>query len=111
MPDVDLVPERILFHEIFAVALIVGPVLIIRRPEQDSNLGIDVDEIGRDQLAIDDNAGRDVHRLAPSIHRLVIVIANGGILERAPAAEKNTPVTDLFITGKRLVEEVEEIVM
>ena len=34
-------------------------------PSRDAHAEVDVDEIGRDELAIDDDAGRDVHLAAP----------------------------------------------
>ena len=34
-----------------------------------------------------------------------------GVLEGSPAAEQRTPQADLLVTGQRLVEEVEKVVM
>ena len=84
---IDRVAERILLHKPFAVALVVRPILVIRGAEKDADLSIDVDETGRDELAVHDDAGRDVHGPAPFIHRFVVVIADVRILERTPAAE------------------------
>ena len=55
--------------------------------------------------------GRDEHRLAPFVHRLVIVIAHVRILERAPAAEQDAAAPDFLVAGQRLVEEIEEVVV
>ena len=65
----------------------------------------------RDQLAVDDDAGRDVHRRAPLVHVLVGVVADVGVVERAPAAEQDAPPADLLVAGQRLVEEVEQVVV
>ena len=55
--------------------------------------------------------GRDVHRPAPVGHVLVGVVADVGIVERAPAAEQDAPPADLLVARQRLVEEVEQIVV
>ena len=55
--------------------------------------------------------GRDEHRAAPFGHVLVGVIADVGIVERAPAAQQDAPLADFFIAGQRLVEEVEQVVV
>ena len=72
---------------------------------------VDVDEIGGDQLAVDDDAGGDEHRPAPIGHVLVVVVADVRVLERAPAAEQDAAPADLLVAGQRLVEEVEQVVV
>ncbi len=61
--------------------------------------------------AIDDDAGRDKHRLAPLVHVAVLVVADLRVIPRAPAAEQHAAPANLLITGECLVEEVEEVVM
>ena len=55
--------------------------------------------------------GRDEHRAAPVGHVLVGVVADVGVVERAPAAEQDAPLADLLVAGQRLVEEVEQVVV
>ena len=55
--------------------------------------------------------GRDEHRLAPLVHVLVGVVADVGVVERAPAAEQDAPPADFFVAGQGLVEEVEQVVV
>ncbi len=64
-----------------------------------------------DQFAVDDHARRDEHRVAPTLHVLVLEVAHLGVLEGAPAAEQRATQADLFVTGQRLVEEVEQVVV
>jgi hypothetical protein len=45
----------------------VLPVVVIRAAQQDADVEVDVDQVGGDQLAVDDDAGRDEHRLAPFV--------------------------------------------
>ena len=55
---------------------LVLPVVVERRAQQDADAEVDVDQVVGDQLAVDDDAGRDVHRLAPLVHVLVGVVAD-----------------------------------
>ena len=55
--------------------------------------------------------GSDVHLPAPLGHVLVGEVAVLRVLERAPAAQQDAPVADLLVSGQRLVEEVEEVVV
>ena len=64
-----------------------------------------------DQLAVDDDAGGDVHLASPVGHVLVGVVALLGIVERSPAAEQHAALADFLVAGKGLVPEVEEIVV
>jgi hypothetical protein len=107
MAAVDGVPQRVPGDE----HLLVHPVVVERRPQQDPDAEVDVDEVVGDQLAIDDHAGRDVHRLAPAGHVLVLEVAHVRVLERAPAAQQRAAETDLLVARERLVEEVEEIIV
>ena len=58
----------------------------------------------RHQFAVDHDAGSDIHRLAPLRHLFVGVVADVGVVERSPAAEKNAPAADLFVSGHGFVE-------
>ena len=57
------------------------------------------------------DAGRDEHLAAPVGHVAVLEVAGLRILEGAPAAEQHAALADLFVSGQRLVEEVEEVVV
>ena len=70
-----------------------------------------VDQVGGDQLAVDDDARGDEHLAAPVGHVLVLEVAVLRVLERAPAAEQDAPLADLLVAGQRLVEEVEQVVV
>ena len=71
MPLIDGIAERIGLDE----GLAGLPVVVERAAQQDAHAEVDVDQVGRHQLAVDDDAGRDVHRPAPVRHVLVGVIA------------------------------------
>ena len=88
-----------------------SPVVVVRAAQQDADAEVDVDQVGGDQLAVDDHAGRDEHRPAPVGHVLVGVVADVGIVERAPAAEQDAPLADLLVAGQGLVEEVEQVIV
>ena len=105
---VDRVAERVVGHEHLAVRL---PVLVVGGAEQDPDAEVDVDEVGRDQLAVDDDARGDEHLVAPVAHRLVVVGAEVRVVERAPAVQEHAPAADLLIARQRLVEEVEDVVV
>src|SRR5271166_6883530 len=107
MVFIHWVPERVMGDKGFLVL----PVFVIRRTKQNPQPEVDIDQIGGDQLTVHDYPRGDVHRLAPLVHRPVIVVAYIRILERSPAAEKNPPQSDLLVTGKRIVEKVEQIVV
>ena len=107
MPLVDRVAERVGLDE----GLALVPVVVEGAAQQDADVEVDVDQVGRDQLAVDDDAGRDVHRPAPVGHLLVGVVADVRVLERAPAAQQDAPPADLLVAGQRLVEEVEQVVV
>ena len=107
MPLIDRIAERIVLDEYFAAV----PIVVERRAEQDANAEIDVHQVVRDGLAVHDNAGRDVHRLAPLVHFLVGVIAHFRVVRRTPTSQENAALADLLVTGQRLVEEIEQIVV
>ena len=107
MAPIDRIAQRIVPDE----HLLVGPVVVVGGSEQDPDAQVDVHQIVGDELAVDDHAGRDEHRPTPLRHVLVVEVADCRILEGAPAAEQRTPQSDLLVTGQRLVEEVEEVVM
>ncbi len=65
----------------------------------------------RNHLAVHDDAGRDVHRLAPLVHVPVVVVADVGVVPRAPAAQQHAPLADLLVARQRLVEKVEKVVV
>jgi hydrogenase large subunit len=91
MPPVDRIPERIVADE----RLLPFPVVVVRAAEQDADAEVDLDEIGRHELAVDDDAGRDEHLLAPVRHVLVLEVADVRILEGAPAAEQDAALAGL----------------
>ncbi len=107
VPLVDRVAERIVRDE----GLFVFPILVVRAAQQDADAEVDVDQVGRHQLAVDDDAGGDEHRLAPLAHVLVLVVADVRVLERAPAAQQNAPPADLLVARQGLIEEVEDVVV
>ena len=65
----------------------------------------------RDQLAVHHHARRDEHLAAPVGHVPVGEVAVLGVVEAAPAAQQHPPPADFLVTGQRLVEEVEEVVV
>src|SRR5262249_21136533 len=107
MAFVDRIAERILADE----SLALFPVFVVRTAEQNANAEIDIDQISRDELSVNDHTGRHVHRVAPFVHVLVGVVADCRILERSPATEQDATLTNFLVTRQRLVNEVEEIVV
>ena len=107
MPLIDRIAERIGLDEGFAGL----PIVVERTAQQDAHAEIDVDQIGRDELAVDDHAGRDEHRPAPIRHVSGRCNRRRGIVEGAPAAEQDAPLADLFVAGQGFVEEVEQVVV
>ena len=107
VPPVDRVAERVGLDE----HLLVLPVVVERRSQKDADAEVDVHQVVGDRLAVHDDAGRDVHRLAPLVHVLVLVVAHLGIVPRAPAAEQDAALADLLVAGQRFVEEVEQVVV
>ena len=61
VPPVHRIAQRIGLDE----HLLIGPVVVIRTAQQDSDAEVDVHQRGRDQLAVDDDAGGDEHLAAP----------------------------------------------
>jgi len=94
MALIDGVAERIGFDKRLAVL----PVVVKGASQENSNAEVDVDQIGGDKPAVDDDAGSDVHGTSPFNHtRVRVVVAGVGIVERAPAAEKDAASADLLI--------------
>ena len=87
------------------------PVVEVRRAEQDPDRQVDLDEVGRDQLAVEHEAGRDVPVPAPLGHGRVVVVDVVRVVEAAPADEVRVAVADLLVARQRLVEEVVEVVV
>ncbi len=87
------------------------PVLVVRAAQQDADAEVDLGEVVGDELAVDDDAGRDEHPPAPVRHVRVGEVAVLGVVERAPAAEQDTPAAHFLVSGQRLVEEVEQVVV
>ena len=71
----------------------VLPIVVEGAAQQDADAEVDVDEVVGDQLAIDDDAGRDVHRPAPVGHVLVAVVADSGLLKdpQQPSRTRRRP--------------------
>ena len=105
--DVDRVAQRVVGDE----RVLVDPVAVEGAAQQDADAEVDVDEVVGQQLAVDHDARGDVHRLAPVVHRLVAVVADLRVLERAPAAEQDPSPADLLVPRQCLVEEVEHVVV
>ena len=104
---VDRVAERVPGDE----HLLAFPAVVERAAEQDADAEVDVDQVVGDELAVDDDAGRDAHGPAPPGHVPVVEVADVGVLEGAPAAEQHPAPADLLVAGQRLVEEVEQVVV
>ena len=107
VPPIHRIAQRIGLDE----HLLVFPVVVIRTAQKDPDTEVDVDQRRGDQLAVDHHPGRDEHLAAPVLHVLVGEVAVLGVLERAPASEQGAPQAHLVVAGKRLIEEVEEIVV
>ncbi len=104
---VDGVAERVVGDE----GLLVDPVLVEGAAEHDPQAEVDVDQVVGDQLAVHDDAGGDVHRLAPLVHGRVAVVDDVRVLPGAPAAQQDAALADLLVAGQCLVEEVEHVVV
>ena len=101
------IAQRILLHKLFAIF----PAVVVRAAEKDANVKVDVHQVGGYELVVHDDAGRDVHRAAPLGHFLVGIIADCWIVKRAPAGQQDAPLAYFFVSGKRFVEEIEEVVV
>src|SRR5579863_4793501 len=77
MALVDRIAERISLDE----GLGVLPVIVVGAAEQNADVEVDIDKVICYKLAVDDNARRDVHGLAPLVHVFVGVVADVGIVE------------------------------
>src|ERR1700733_5084106 len=104
---VDGITERIGFHE----GLGILPVVVIGAAEQNSDVQIDIHQIGRHQLAVDDHAGGDEHFSSPIRHVLVGVVAILRVVERSPATKQNAATADLFVARQSIVEKIEQVVV
>ena len=80
---VDRVAERVVCDE----RRLVLPAVEVRGAEQDPDHQVDLDEIGRDQLAADRHARRDVALATPLGHVPVVVVDVVRIVERSPVDE------------------------
>ena len=105
---VDVVAERVLGHE---RRLGVGPVVEVRGAEQDPHREVDLDQVGRDQLALEHEARGDVTVVTPLVHVLVLVVDVVGVVERAPADQVRVAVADHVVPRQLLQEEVVEVVV
>ena len=76
MTSIDRVAERIFLDE----HLFAGPVVVIGAAEQDADVEVDVYQVRGHELAVDHDARRDEHGIAPVIHVLVLVVADIGIV-------------------------------
>src|SRR3984885_14908969 len=108
-----LIPGMILIHGISQGIFLkeffgIFPAVVIRTAEEDAYIKVDVHQVAGYELVVHDDAGGDVHGAAPLGHLLVGIIADRGIIERAPARQKDAPLANLFVSGKRFVEEVEQ---
>ena len=104
---VHRVPERVLRHE----RRLVLPAVEVRAAEQDPDHQVDLDEVRRDQLAVDGDARSDVSLAPPLGHALVVVVDEVGVVEASPAHEVRVPVADHVVPRQLLEEEVVEVVV
>ena len=104
---VDRVAERVLGDE----RLLARPVVEVRAAQQDPHREVDLDQVGGDQLALEDEAGRDVPVLAPLAHVAVGVVDVVGVVEAAPADEVGVAVADHVVPRQLLQEEVVQVVV
>ncbi len=104
---VDRIPEGILGDE----RLLVRPVVEVRAAQQDPDHQVDLDQIGRDQLALQHDAGGDVALPPPLGHVAVVVVDVVGVVEIAPADEIRVAVADHVVPRQLLQEEVVEVVV
>ena len=108
VPRVDRVAERVLGHE---RRLALGPVVEVGGAEQDPDRQVDVDEVGGDQLAAEDEPRGHVPVVAPLVHVRVRVVDVVGVVERAPADQVGLAVADHVVARQLLEEEVVEVVV
>ncbi len=108
MTRVDRIPERVLVDERL---LRLGPVVEVRRAEQDADLEVDVHEIRGDQLAADRDPGRDVALVAPLVHVLVGRVGVVRVVEGAPVDEIGLAIADHVVPRQLPQEEVVEVVV
>ncbi len=55
------IAERVVSDE----GLAVLPIVVVGASEQDADAEIDLDQIGGHELAVNDDAGRNIHRATP----------------------------------------------
>ena len=104
---VDRVAQRVLVDE----RGLVLPAVEVGRPEQDPDHQVDLDQVGRDQLAVDGDARRDVSPAAPLGHVAVVVVDVVGVVEAAPVDQVGGAVADHVVPRQLLKEEVVEVVV
>src|SRR5262249_8868405 len=90
VPLINRIAERVLIDERLGIL----PVAIEGAAEQDAEAEVDFDQVRGDQVAINDNARSDIHGPAPFRHSRVGIIADVGVVERAPAAEQHATAAD-----------------
>src|SRR5262245_29739604 len=103
MTAIHWIAERIILHEHFSV---LTPIIVVRAAKQDPDVQVDIHKIGSYKLPIYHHSWGHIHCPTPLGHILIGVIAFVRIVERAPATEKNLPLSNFFVTGQRLIEEI-----
>ena len=103
----DRVAQRILVH----VGALVLPAVEVRAAQQDPDHQVDLDQVGRDQLAVDRHARRDEPLAAPLGHVPVVVVDVLGVVEAAPVDQVGLAVADHVVPRQRLQPEVVQVVV
>ncbi len=83
----------------------------VRAAEQDPDHQVDLDQVCRDQLAVDRHPRRDVALASPVGHRPVVVVDVVGIVEAAPVDQVGVAVADHVVARQLLEEEVVQVVV
>ena len=104
---VDGIAQRVAIDE----RRLVLPPIEVRRPEQDPDHQVDLDQVGRHQLAVDRDARRDVALATPVGHVAVVVVDVVGVVEAAPVDQVGLPEADHVVPGQLLEEEVVQVVV
>src|SRR5579862_2360756 len=107
MALINGIPKRIMRDEFFPGT----PIVVEGTAKQNPDAEVDLDQIGGDEFAVDHDAGCHKHRASPFAHRLVSEVAYLRVLERSPTAEQHATAPDFLVTGKRLVKEIEQVVV
>ena len=104
---VNGIAQRVFLHE----GLSTLPIVIVGAAKKNTDVEVDVDQVGRHQLAVHHDARGYIHAATPVRHLLICVIAHIGIIEGAPAAQQDASLTYLLIARQCLVKEVKEIIV